>query len=176
MNIKRIPFCTVLTFLALMASNLSTAEQVEKDMFATVVVNPVFMFTLDNASIDFGYVSPGNTVELNETTYYNTLKCNSNKGKIWYLKVSVLGDISGPGPFVQLDSFKWSASKTAGDGAPTEGWQPFASEQKVAYISSGRDNTGEDVIIHFRYKLTLPNKAVGGYYGAKLLYTMTDQT
>ncbi len=175
MTMKRAPFCILLVFLIVMASCLSMAEQVERDMFAVVVVNPIFAFTLDNASIDFGYVEPGKTVELNEAAYYNAIECNSNKGKTWYLKVSVLGDISGPSPFVPLDSFKWTVFRAAGEGTPAEGWQPFTPEQKVAYTSSGRDNTGEDVVIQFKYKLNLPNKAVGGYYRAKLLYTMTDQ-
>jgi len=169
---------TIITIISVLITLASAqhigAEQVERDMFGAVTVNPIFAVSLDNADVNFGYVEPGKSVELKPDTYYNAVTCNSNKGRAWYLKLSILGEVIGPTTNIPLDSFKWLVFKAIGDGAAVEGWQPLAETPLVAYTSAGRDNTGEEVTIQFKYKLDLPGTAMAGNYRTKILYTMTD--
>jgi len=150
------------------------SEQVDRDLYATVVVNPVFVLSLDNARVSFGFLKPGESAELEKDNYYNFVKCNSNKGKKWYLKLSVVGDVAGPEPGIPPGSFKWKIFRATGDGVPQEGWKPFTKEPFLVYTSGAKDATGEDVIVQFQYRLDLPFEAVGGVYSITVLYTMTD--
>lgn len=151
------------------------SEQIERDMYATVSVNPIFTLSLDNAVVNFGYVEPGKPVELKETTYYNSVTCNANKGKTWYLKVSIMGEIEGPTVSVPLSALKCKVYSSTGDGVfQQDSWLGLTGNPQVIYTSGSQDNTGEDVIIKFKYRLELPDTATAGNYRAKLLYTMTD--
>lgn len=171
---KRTVAVIISVFVILTFTQYIGAEQVERDMFAAVTVNPIFTVSLDNADVNFGYVEPGKSVELKPDTYYNTVTCNSNKGKTWHLKLSILGEVIGPTADIPLDSFKWLVFRAAGDGAAVEGWQPLTEMPLTAYTSAGRDNAGEEVTIQFKYKLDLPGMAAAGNYRTKILYTMTD--
>ena len=175
---KRIIAISVLVILAtliLNAYNLTYSEQVQRDMFASVVVLPTFKLSLDNASINFGYAEPGKTIELNPYAHYNEVRCKSNKGKTWYLKVSVTGNIIGPEDSnVGIDSFKWQVVSSSGDGVAEQGWQSFSQTPVRVYTSGERDALGEEVVIRFKYKLDMPQTAKGGNYSVNVLYTMTD--
>jgi hypothetical protein len=167
-------FAIVSALLILTIAGPLEAEQTETDIYAAVVVNPVFNLTLDNADINFGYVEPGKSVELKADTYYNVVTCNSNKGKRWYLKLSILGEIAGPTPSISPSSFEWMVFRYEGAGAAAEGWKPFGAEPQVAYQSGGPDDAGGDVTLQFKYRINLPGDALAGYYRVKVLYTMTD--
>lgn len=150
-------------------------EQVEKDMFASVVVLPAFKLSLDKANISFGFVKPGETVELYPQTNYNEVKCISNKGNSWYLRLSIVGTIVGPPDAnVGIENFKWMVPSAMGDGIVEKGWHSFTEMPAQAYASGPRDSTGEEVRLQFKYKLDLPKNAIGGNYGVNVLYTMTE--
>ncbi|MBI5144381.1 MAG: hypothetical protein HZA30_04875 [Candidatus Omnitrophica bacterium] len=150
-------------------------EQVQRDMFASVVVIPTFKISLDNANISFGYTEPGKSVELYPYKHYNELKCISNKGNTWYLKLSVIGSVIGPpDTTVKMDSFKWMVSRSTGDGVIEKEWHSFTEYPAVAYTSGLADSTGEEVTLYFKYKFDLPASAKGGNYNLNVLYTMTD--
>ncbi len=149
-------------------------EKVDADMYASVIVNPVFGLSLDNADIGFGYTDPGTSTELKKDTYYNSVTCNVNKGETWYLKISIIGsEVSGPSQ-IPVESFKWKIFRSTGDGAYDDQWHPFTSKPMAAYTSGSNDNTGGDVTVQFRYRLDLPGDAAGGYYSVKVMYTATD--
>lgn len=151
------------------------SEQTQKDMFASVVVLPTFKLSLDNANINFGYTEPGKSVELYPHTHYNEVKCISNKGVTWYLKLSTIGDIVGPPDSgVSLDSFKWMGTRPIGDGVIEKGWHSLSQLPTLVYTSGSMDLAGEEVTIQFKYKLDMPPKAKGGNYSVNVLYTMTD--
>lgn len=154
--------------------HLSSAEQVQRDIFASVIVNGVFNMAVDNSNLNFGYAEPGKSIELNPATHYNTAKCSSNKGKQWYVKISIVGDITGPTPSIPLESFKWMVYRVTGDGTAISEWKPFMKGSQVVYTSGPLDIQGQDVAIMFKYKLDLPANAAAGYYRTKVLYTMTD--
>lgn len=150
-------------------------EQAQRDMFASVVILPTFKLSLDNASIIFGYTEPGKSVELYPYKHYNEVKCISNKGNTWYLRLSVIGNVIGPADTpVKIDDFKWMISRSTGDGVIEKGWHSFTESPAVAYTSGPADAGGEEVILQFKYKLDLPPNAKGGNYSLNVLYAMTD--
>ena len=172
---KNICIYIVILLFFIIAPYLYAGEEATSDLYASVTVNKIFMISLDEAYIDFGQLEPGQTVELYETRAYNTIKCMSNKGLTWHLKLSVIGDIQVPaGSEVGVEDFKWKIVGWTGDGAASEGWRPFSKEKVLVYTSGPRDMRGHDVDIRFKYKLDLPGRAKGGHYSAKVLYTMTE--
>ena len=56
-------------------------EKVDTDIYASVIVNPVFSLSLDNADISFGNTEPGTTTELKKESHYNSVTCNSNRNR-----------------------------------------------------------------------------------------------
>ena len=151
------------------------SEEAYSDMYVSVVILPNFKLNLDNTNINFGFIDPGKTVELYPDKNYNEVKCVSNKGAKWYLRVAVVGDIVGPRESsVAVDSFKWMMASSSGDGIIEKDWHPFSKEPVLVYTSGPKDITGEEVTIKFKYKLDLPGNARGGNYGINIIYTMTD--
>ncbi len=151
------------------------SEQAQRDMFASVVVPPTFKLSLDNANISFGHTEPGKHVELYPNTHYNELKCISNKGNPWYLKISIIGNVIGPPDNnVGIDSFKWMVSRTTGDGVTEKGWHEFTELPVRVYTSGPMDSEGGEVTIQFKYRLDMPGNARAGNYNLNVLYTMTD--
>ncbi|MFC1577020.1 hypothetical protein ACFL3N_01635 [Candidatus Omnitrophota bacterium] len=150
------------------------AEQDEEDVYATVVVNPIFKLSVENSHISFGFLKPGESVEVAQGTSYNHVTCTSNKGNKWYLKLQVTSDIMGPQPPIKPGDFKWKVFRTGGDGVAVDGWQPFTEEPSVAYTSGVNDTLGDVVKVYFQYRLDLPQTAIAGIYSANILYTMTD--
>jgi len=151
------------------------SEQAQRDMYASVVVMPTFKLSLDNSNINFGFAEPGKTVELNPQTHYNEVKCRSNKGTTWYLKISVIGNVIGPEEAnVPLNSFKWMVVSSTGDGVAEEDWHSFTQEPVKVYTSGPKDMVGEEVVLRFKYKLDMPPDARGGNYNVNVLYAMTD--
>lgn len=151
------------------------SEEAYRDMYVSVVILPNFKLNLDNPNINFGFTDPGKTVELYPDKNYNEVKCISNKGTKWYLRVAVSGDIVGPqGSSVALRSFKWMVASSSGDGIIEKDWHPFSAEPVLVYTSGPKDMAGDEVTIKFKYKLDLPGNARGGNYGINIVYTMTD--
>src|SRR3990167_4692597 len=129
-------------------------EQAQRDMFASVVILPSFKLSLDNANINFGFTKPGEHVELYPNTHYNEVKCVSNKGNTWYLKLSVIGNVVGPkDSSVGIDDFKWMISRSTGDGVPEKGWYSFTELPTRVYTSGQADSAGGEVTIQFKYRL-----------------------
>jgi len=175
MNMTKYITIAIIVLSAVIFVSGSIAEQATQDMYATVTVNKVFSMVLDNALIDFGYAQPGDTVELKTSTYYNEVKCQANKGTTWYLKIAVMGTITGPdGNNVSPEIFKWQVFDSNGDGDPVKEWTAFSELPKVAYTSGQNDMAGRESVIKFKYKLDLPKDATGGNYRVRVLYTMTD--
>ena len=160
----------------LLTSGICVAEQDTDDLFASVTVLPAFDTTIDNNYIDFGLVEPGESVTLKDGTYYNTIKCISNKGINYYVKINILDEIIGPkGNIIPPESFKWRIYHATGTGAPVSGWQDFSQQPLTVYTSGHEDETGNEVIIRFQYRLDLPPSARGGHYSIKVAYVLTEE-
>jgi hypothetical protein len=157
-------------------AGICAAEEDTEDLFASVVVLPTFDISIDNNYINFGRVEPGKSITLKEATHYNTLKCVSNKGRDYSVKIHILDDIIGPkGNIIPASSFKWRIYKTTGTGSAVSGWQEFSKNPLLVYASSREDNTGKELVINFQYKLDLPLNATGGHYALKVVYMITEE-
>ncbi|MDD5439854.1 MAG: hypothetical protein PHS37_06690 [Candidatus Omnitrophica bacterium] len=165
-----------LIFLASLLFPAAFADQDTENLYASVTVLPNFSVNLDNNLLDFGMIQPGQTVTLKEGSPYNRAICISNKGKIWYLKLSLVGDIIGPaGTKIDPSSVKWKVYDVQGNGSPVEGWQNFGATPVLAYTAGGDDLTGREVRVSLQYSLTLPDKAVAGHYVIRVLYSLTEE-
>lgn len=173
---RKFSILLIALFLAAMwPAHPVSSEEVYRDMYVSVAVLPTFKLSLDNANINFGYVDPGKSVELYPEKNYNEVKCVSNKGTKWYLRLSIIGDIVAPvGGNVTIDCFKWMIASSTGDGVAEKDWHPFTAEPSQAYTSGTNDMIGEEVTIRLKYKLDLPKNSIGGNYGLNVLYTMTE--
>lgn len=174
---KRIRLLLFISIISLAFIPLTgNAEQDSEDVFASVVVLPVFEVTLDNNYLDFGRVGPGESVTLKPGTYYNTLKSVSNKGIKYYLKIYILGDIIGPGGNkLPPASFKWKVYDVKGSGEAVTGWQEFSAKPVIVYTSAPEDEAGSETEIQFQYRLDLPAQARGGHYSLKVAYMLTEE-
>jgi len=168
-------FLTI-TFLIISIIVPAFADEDTENIYASVTVLPRFTLSLDNNYLDFGNIQSGETVVLNPASYYNTIKCVSNKGKKWYLKISLQGDIKGPaGTTVDPSFCKWRIHSETGDGSPVEGWSSFNKEPVFVYTARGEDIQGKGVTIRFQYSLELPPCAKAGHYSIRVLYTLTEE-
>lgn len=159
-----------------MAMFSAYADQDTEDIFASVVVNPSFNIEVDNNYLEFGMVEPGQTVTLKGSTYYNTIKCLSNKGIRYTVKLYILGDVTGPmGNKIDTSYFKWKIYDTDGRGIPVTDWQEFSDKPVTFYTSSLDDEAGREVLIRMQYKLELPASARGGRYNLRAAYIITEE-
>ena len=166
----------VLMILSALMPFVCRAEQDSEDIFASVVVLPAFKIDIDNNYLDFGVVNPGESVTLKQGTYYNTIKCVSNKGTEYYLKLYILGDIIGPrGARIPPASFKWKVYRSRGSGTAVTKWREFSDEPVIVYRSGAGDETGNEREIRFQYRLDLPASAKAGHYSLKVAYMLTEE-
>ncbi|NQU95610.1 MAG: hypothetical protein HQ549_05215 [Candidatus Omnitrophica bacterium] len=168
-------FASLVVVFAVLVPCICNADEDIEDIFASVVVLPVFDINIDNNYINFGVVNPGDSVTLKEGTYYNTIKCAANKGRKYYVKIHILNEVIGPkGNQIPPESFKWRIYHTDGRGIAAPGWQEFSDEPQVVYTSDTEDEIGKELILRFQYKLDLPGSAMGGHYGLKVAYLITE--
>ncbi len=174
---KKIQLCVFISIiLSVLIPLICYANQDSEDVFASVFVLPNFSIDIDNNYLDFGLVNPGESVTLKPGTYYNSLRCVSNKGTRYYLKIHILGEIIGPkGNKIPPSSFKWKVYGLSGSGTVITEWQEFSDKPVLVYTSGAEDEMGSEVIIRFQYKLDLPASARGGRYSLKVAYLLTEE-
>jgi len=174
---RKIQLCLFISIILLVLIPLvCRADQDSEDVFASVFVLPSFLIDIDNNYLDFGLVKPGESVTLKPATYYNSLRCISNKGTRYYLKIHIPDEIIGPkGSRIPSSSFKWKVYGLNGSGTAITEWQEFSDKPVLVYTSGTEDETGEEIIIRFQYKLDLPGSARGGHYSLKVAYLLTEE-
>lgn len=178
-NLRKILLFILLLLPILTVTSISGADEDTEDIFASVVVLSAFDIQIVNNVnyLDFGIAKPGEAVTLKENTYYNEIKCVSNKGTDYFIKIDIIGDIIGPKGVAEItpSSFQWKIYSVKGKGSPIEGWQDFQKDPVLVYSSASGDNAGEEVSIKFQYKLNLPANAVPGHYSMTIGYIITEE-
>ncbi len=165
-----------ITLIYFLSNPICNAEEATVDVFASVVVLRAFDINIDNSYLDFGQVESGESVTLKEGAYYNEIKCISNKGFTYYVKIHIIDEIIGPtGSKIPASSFKWRVLSANGSGTVVSEWQEFSREPVLVYTSSAEDETGNEVIIRFQYRLNLPPRAMGGHYSLRVAYMLTEE-
>lgn len=166
----------IAVILSVLIPFICYADQDSEEVFASVFVLPSFSIDIDNNYLDFGLVKPGESVMLKPATYYNSLRCVSNKGARYYLKIHILDEIIGPkGSRILPSSFKWKVYGLNGSGTAVTEWQEFSEKPMLVYTSGAEDKMGSEVRIRFQYKLDLPASARGGHYSLKVAYLLTEE-
>lgn len=148
-----------------------------EDLSASVTVAPVFSLALDNPNLAFGLIKSGETKVLGLGRYFNEVRCRSNYGRPWVLKVQLtsLGllekqySISG-------SNLKWKVVESTGSAEPIGGleFKEFSDVSMLLYASLGDDNRGKEIVLRFQYSLTIPIEAPAGNYVGQLVFTMTE--
>lgn len=157
-------------------NSICNAEQETEDVFASVIVLSAFDINIDNNYLHFGQVEPGESVTLKEGAYYNEIKCISNKGFTYYIKIHILDEIIGPtGSKIPASSFKWRVLTADGSGTVISEWQEFSHGPALVYTSGAEDEIGNEVTIRFQYRLDLPPQAMGGHYSLRVAYMLTEE-
>ncbi len=150
-------------------------EERLKDLTASVVIGTTFKLSVDNSSMDFGFINPGETYELYPSRYYNEVTCISNTGRTWYVKMSLMEDLRGvKGGTISRANLKWSVDSVEGNGTRVDGWNSFEDIPVLIYTGSVADSMGEPVKIRLKYKLEVPGNASADSYVATILYSMTE--
>ena len=170
----RILFAACMSFL--FAVPFCLADRDTMDIIASVIVLPTFKIDVDNTYLDFGLVEPGQSVTLKEGAYYNRVRCISNKGINYSVKVIMRGDIVGPrGTAIPPSQLKCRVYRSSGSGTAMTNWQEFLNEPVLIYTASLEDRTGDEVVLELQYRLDLPADAPGGHYILRVAYTLTEE-
>ncbi len=173
-GIKLFLFLGCLFFLPLGAQALEIKIE---DLSASVAVNPIFSLALDNPNLAFGVIKPGETKVLGEGRYFNEVKCRSNYGRPWILKVQLtsLGLLERPYS-ISNSNLKWKVAESTGSAEPIGRleFKEFSDGALLVYASQGDDNRGKEIVLKFQYSLTIPIEAPAGNYAGQLVFTMTE--
>ena len=166
-----------LAFLFLYAQESGALEQKIQDLTASVEVVPVFSLSLDNPNLSFGMIGPGQTKTLGEGYYFNEVKCRSNSGRNWYLKMQLTSlQLLGKEYHLSTPSLKWKVIGNTGSAEPVGKmrFEDFSAQPILLYASLGDDNKGKEVALKFQYQLALSADAPAGTYVGQIMFTLAE--
>ncbi len=158
----------------------ATAEALElkmDDISASVEVAPTFGVSLDNPSLYFGLIKPGDTKILGEGRFFNQIRCRSNSGRPWFVKAQIVSlSLLEKEYALPVGNLKWKVTESTGSAQPTGGYdfQPFSTEPLLLYASQGEDDAGKEVVLYMQYSLTSPPDAPAGNYAGQIVFTMAE--
>ncbi len=166
----------VCLFLSLQSHALALDLKLE-DLSASVEVVPVFSLTLDNPSLTFGLIAPGEKKIIGEGRFFNEIRCRSNSGRPWYLKAQLVSlRVAEKGFEIPFANLKWKISESSGsDQTAARGdFRSFSAEPMVIYSSTGDDLRGKEVVLRFQYLLESPDNAPSGNYVGQIIFTLAE--
>lgn len=168
----------LILFLFFFVFNLQALEEIFSDLPCSVEVSPIFSLSLDKNHIDFGLVEPGSKRILGEGGFFNELRCRSNYGRTWYLKVNFPSPpkLLGGKFYLPKDTFRIRVNQKISEAEPLFGLQfdSLDKESKILYISQKDENDGKEVILRFQYMFSVPEDAPAGNYQGQIIFTMTE--
>jgi hypothetical protein len=178
MRLKKIEhvICGLVICLVLCA----TAEALElkmDDISASVEVAPTFGISLDNSSLYFGLLKPGDTKILGEGRFFNQIRCRSNSGRPWFLKAQIVSlSLLEKEYVLPVRNLKWKIAESTGSAQLLGGYdfQSFSTEPLLLYASQGDDDLGKEVVLSMQYSLASPPDAPAGNYTGQIVFTMTE--
>jgi len=165
--------CGIISFFYSQA--LALQERIS-DLNASVEVAAVFGISLDNPHLAFGLIGPGKTKVLGEGHFFNEVKCRSNSGRSWYLKVSLVSlRLAEENYILTAPHLKYKIVESTGQ-ARTEkiDFKEFSEQPILIYTSEGEDNRGQEVNLRFQYILSTPADAPAGNYVGQIIFTMSE--
>jgi hypothetical protein len=148
-----------------------------EDLSASVEVTAVFSLSLDNPNLAFGLIGPGKTEVLGQGRFFNEIRCRSNSGRTWYLKVNLISlRLLEKEYFLSPSNLKWKVVESTGSAEPLGRleFKEFSEQPVLIYASDGDDNRGKEVILRFQYSLSSPADAPAGNYVGQIIFTMSE--
>lgn len=149
-----------------------------EDLSASVEVAETFTLSLDNPSLAFHQVRPGEAVVLGEGRFFNEVTCRSNTGKPWYLRAQLVSLRHTTRQYTLPPlHLTWKLADITGAGtAHGSGgeFEAFSDQPSLIYVGGGQDTWGGPVILRFQYRLTPPSDAPAGDYVGQLMFTMSE--
>ncbi len=138
----------------------------------------VFEVDTDDINIDFGFMNIGEWQELRERgTYQNEVKCKSDKGNLWYLKVHALNDFRAGANTMPCSNLKWqviSAENGNGIISNENTFTDFTTTPQLLYTSGPSDSAGQEIKIRLTYAISIPKAQPAGNYRTTIRFTMTE--
>jgi len=169
--------CICLAFTLSVAGGAFALEQRLQDLTASVEVAPTFSLSLDNPNLAFGLIGPGQSKTLGEGYYFNEVRCRSNSGRNWFLKVQLISlKMMEKEYHLTAPNLKWKVVSSTGTAEPVGKMQfeEFQNEPVLLYASQGDDNRGKEVALKFQYNLSSPADAPAGTYVGQIIFTMAE--
>ena len=170
---KNIGVYLLLAFAAF--NSASYAEQAVAEAKVKVEVKSIFKMSLDRADINFRDMLPGQTREnIPETGIKVT--SYSNTGRQWFIKLNTVSDLRDGERTIDSKYFQWYGW-TEGKGKWTgTGGDVFKQTPALAYISDSSEyvNLPNGVDNYFKFRLTVPQNQVAGFYETIVQFTMTE--
>ena len=159
-----------------------------------LVILLVMLFILPNAgfatfdmslaagysSIDFGPMELGEEKTISgRGGYEHQFNLTSDNGRRWYLKAQLVRPFTSGAYSIPAENLQWIVEQVInGRGivsASLSSARPFSSSPALIYTSADTDNTGTEVQIRLRYKLSIPDKQAAGAYTAQIRFIMVEQ-
>jgi len=138
----------------------------------------LFEIETDNINLEFGVLNIGDWSELNERgSYHNEIKCRSDNGNTWYLKVHLIDDFRSGTDVMSCSNLKWKViSVEGGDGIISNqgSYTDFSLMPQAVYTSGPADNNGTEVKIRLSYAISIPRSQAAGNYRTTVRYTFTE--
>lgn len=147
------------------------------DLSASVTVAPVFSISLDDTSLYFGTIKPGETKIIGESRDLHQVRCRVNTGEPWFLKIQLSALRLAERPFFLSGSnLKWRLIESASSSGAMGGreFTEFSDRPALVYAGQADDTKGREVALKFQYSLTVPAEAPAGNYIGLITFTMTQ--
>lgn len=161
-----------------MMRNISMVIFAATLIFITTPSYALFEITVDNYSIDFGFMNISESKELNDKgLYHNQVSCKSDNQIPWYLKIQAMGPLKSGDDYIPYENFSWKLTEAYnGDGViyNKDRYNTFSDIPSLVYSSGPNDPKGRDVSLRFKYNLSIPKNQVAGNYRTVIRYTLTE--
>ncbi len=136
--------------------------------------------SLDNSLIDFRAMDTGETMEVSDKGFYhNEITCSSTNDQTWYLKAQLIRPFQYGMHTIPAENFEWVVVSIGGGTGVVNGDMNRPNSFSVSptgliYTSGAGDNSGNEIRIQLRYKLTVPKNSIAGSYNATIRLIMTE--
>jgi hypothetical protein len=174
---KKIALIFFSYLLITLFSEVEALDQATDDLSASVEVAPVFSLYLNNPNLAFGLLSPGQRKVLGESRFFNEMRCRSNSGRSWYLKVQLVSfKLLDKPAAIAASNLSFKVAEFSGSAEPLGRYDfhEFSEKPLLIYTSQGIDNEGKEVIFRFQYRLLSPLDVPAGSYSGSITITMSE--
>ena len=132
------------------------------------------------SSIDFGAMQRGEEKTLSERGgYEHQFNFTSDNARTWYFKAQLIRPLTNGMYTIPAESLEWVVEEVIGgrgiDATNISSPSPFYAGPVLIYTSADTDNSGTQVNIRLKYRLTIPEKQAAGTYTAHIRFMMIEE-